>query len=69
MTSVLQWLVRVWQRPAENLPKRISTPNIIELVNKYPVSVDWLLYDDLKGLCRMTYARKALAQQPPEPAA
>jgi hypothetical protein len=31
-----------------------------KLLTTLGVSVDWLLYGDLKGLCRMTCARKAI---------
>ncbi len=44
---------------AKLLHKRVSTRVAIALCDKHKISLDWLLYGDLKGLQRMTQAAKA----------
>jgi hypothetical protein len=44
---------------AKLMYKRISTPAMLAFCKKHKVSVDWLLFGDLKGLQRMTQEAKA----------
>ena len=52
---------------AKLMHKRISTAHAMAFSEKYKVSLDWLLYGDLKGLQRMTLERKLCS--PPAPTA
>jgi len=44
---------------AKLMYKRVSTPHALAFSEKHKVSLDWLLYGDLKGLHRMTQWAKA----------
>jgi hypothetical protein len=51
---------------AKLMHKRISTAHAMAFSEKYKVSLDWLLYGDLKGLQRMTREAKATPPEIPE---
>jgi hypothetical protein len=47
--------------------KRVSTRAAVAFCDKHKISLDWLLYGDLKGLQRMTQEAKAEPPEIPEP--
>jgi hypothetical protein len=51
---------------AKLMYKRIITANAMAFCEKHQVSLDWLLYGDLRGLQRMTKEAKATPREMPE---
>jgi hypothetical protein len=58
MNRRVLWLAREWRLPRCPKIGRAMTPELVDYCKTHGVSMDWLLYGDLKGLHRMMMKRK-----------